>query len=95
MDIERLQQRRDEASRRAEPGAGRNVRQCRDLDLRRLEAKDLDRLANDRMLDLIDQVDVTLAPGARVEDVEPRVRAATREACASSTTSARPNRASS
>ena len=37
--VERLEQRRGEAARRAEPGAGRNVGQRRDLDLRRPEAE--------------------------------------------------------
>ena len=54
--VERLQQRGGEAARRAEAGARRDVGQRRDFDLRRLEPDQLDRLADDRMLDLVDAV---------------------------------------
>ena len=52
--VERLEQRRREAARRAEAGAGRDVGQRRDLELRRPEAEQLDRLADDRMLHVVD-----------------------------------------
>ena len=56
--VERLQQRRGEAAGRAEPGAGRDVGQRGDLDLRRPEPEHPDRLADDRVLHLVDRVDV-------------------------------------
>ncbi len=53
-----LQQRGGEAAGGSEPGPGRNVGQRRDLDLGRLELLHAQCLANDRMLDLVDRLDV-------------------------------------
>ena len=55
VHVQRLQQRRGEAAGRAEPGARRDVGQRGDLDLRRLKSDQPQRLADDRVLDLVDR----------------------------------------
>ena len=55
---QRLEQPGREAPRRAEPGAGRDVGERRDLVLRLGDAHHEKRLADDRMLDLLDALDV-------------------------------------
>ena len=58
MRVERLHERRRKAARRSETGPRGNVSKRRDLDLRRLETDHPQHLADDRMLDLVDRVDV-------------------------------------
>ena len=56
MGVQRLEQRRGEAARRAEPGAGRNVGHAGDFQRVRLKSDQLERFADDRMLDLVDRL---------------------------------------
>ena len=60
--VERFQQRRREAARRAETRSCRNVGECRDLDLRRPEVELAKRLANEPVLHVVDAA--RRAPGA-------------------------------
>ncbi len=56
--VERFQQRGSKASRRAKSGTGRDISQRGDLDLRRPEPEQLDRLTDDGMVHLVGSFDV-------------------------------------
>ena len=57
IGMQRAQQRRREAAGRAEPGPGRNIGHARDLQPPAGDIKHFQRLANDRMLELVDRGD--------------------------------------
>ena len=57
MAVERLEQRGREAARGAEPGAGRNIGHRGDFERVHVEPDQLERLAHDRMLELVDRAD--------------------------------------
>ena len=58
MRVERLHERGRETAGRAEAGAGGDVGERGDLDLRRAEVEHPDGLADDRMLDVVGTLDV-------------------------------------
>ncbi len=53
--MQRLQERRGEAARRSESGAGWNVRHAGNLQIAFLDSSQLESFPDDRMLDLIDR----------------------------------------
>jgi glucose/arabinose dehydrogenase len=58
VHVERLEQRGSEAAGRSKTGPGGNVGQRRDLDLRRIEVEEPQRLADDGMVHVIDAIDL-------------------------------------